>query len=65
MAKEIHACDEQRGVNNTRYQNPFPQFMLLNKPVGLEIRLYAYNHFFQQNRGFRCAKVTYSVVLGL
>jgi hypothetical protein len=39
--------------------------MLLNKPVGLEIRLYAYNHFFQQNRGFRCAKVTYSVVLGL
>ena len=50
MAEEIHAYDEQGCINNTRDQNPFPQFMLLDKPVCLEISLYAYNHFFQQDR---------------
>ncbi|MDB5211327.1 MAG: hypothetical protein JWQ30_2154, partial [Sediminibacterium sp.] len=30
---------------------PFPQFMFLYKPVGLEIRLYANNHFFQHKWG--------------
>ena len=50
VAEEIHAYDEQGCINNTRYQNPFPQFMLLDKPVCLEISLYAYNHFFQQDR---------------
>jgi hypothetical protein len=46
-AEEIHAYDEQRAINDTGYQYPFPQFMFLYKPVGLEIRLYAYDHFFQ------------------
>jgi DNA-3-methyladenine glycosylase len=52
MAEEIHADDEQGSIDDTRYQDPFPQFMFLYKPVGLEISLYANNHFFQQNEGF-------------
>ena len=51
MDKEIHADDEQGCINNTRYQYPFPQFMFLYKPVGLEISLYGNDHFFQHNEG--------------
>jgi hypothetical protein len=47
MTEEIYANDEQGTVNDTGYQYPFPQFMFLYKPVGLEIRLYTYDHFFQ------------------
>ncbi len=65
MAKEIHTYDEQRGINNTRYQYPFPQFVFLYEPVGLEISLNASNHFFQHIGEFRFAKLTHSVVLWL
>jgi hypothetical protein len=63
MAEEIHTYNEQGGINDTRYQYPFPQFMFLYKPVGLEIGLYANNHFFQQNGGFKGIKLTHSVIL--
>ena len=63
MTEKIHADDKQGGINDTRYQYPFPQFMFLYKPVGLEIRLYGYDHFFQHIGGFKCAKLAHSLVL--
>ena len=51
MAEKIHSYNEQGGINNTRYQYPFPQFVFLYEPVGLEISLYANNHFFQHIGG--------------
>ena len=49
MAEEIHAEDEQGGIDDTGYEDPFPQFMFNNKTVGLEIRLYGNDHFFQHD----------------
>ncbi len=52
MAEKIHTDNEQDRVDNARYQYPFPQFMFFDKPVGLEISLNSYDHFFQQIRRF-------------
>ena len=49
MAEEIHAEYEQGSIDNTGYENPFPQFMFNDKPVGLKIRLYGNDHFFQHD----------------
>lgn len=49
-AEEIHANGEQGSIENAGDQDPFPQFMLLNEPVGPEKRLYTNDHFFQQSR---------------
>ena len=65
MTEKKHADDKQGGINDTRYQYPFPQFMFLDKPVGLKIRLYGYNHFFQHIRGFKSVKLAHSLVLRL
>lgn len=51
MTEEIHADNEQGGIDDTWYQYPFPQFMFDDKPVGLEIRLYGNDHFFKHYRG--------------
>ena len=64
VAEEIHAYNEQGSIDDTRYQYPFPQFMFFNKPVGLEIRLYTYDHFFQQMGRFKGAKLAHSVISG-
>jgi len=57
MAEEIHADDKHRSIYNARDQYPFPQFMFLYKPVGLEIGLYGNDHFFQHSGGVLFCKV--------
>lgn len=51
MAEKIHPENEQGCIQDSGNQNPFPQLMFDDKPVGLKIRLYGNDHFFQHNEG--------------
>jgi len=58
MVKENHADNKKDGINNSGYNNPFPQLMLPDKLMGLEIGLYSYNDFFEQLGVFSVCKFT-------
>jgi hypothetical protein len=47
--KEIEADDEQDGVQDARDQYPFPEPVLGNEVVRLDIGLECYNYFFEQS----------------
>ena len=48
VCKKIHADAEQNHVNNTRNDNPFPEFVLPDEQVCLSISPNCYNYIFQQ-----------------
>ena len=47
--KEIHAYAEKEGVEYPGYQDPFPQFVLGDKVMGLSVGLESYDYFLKQN----------------
>lgn len=48
MQEEVHGNDKQHRINDARYEDPFPEFMLPDKPVCPDIALYGYDDFFEQ-----------------
>ena len=47
-AEEIHACHKKYSIDNTRNNDPFPEFMLPDKLVYFSKGLDGYDYFFEQ-----------------
>lgn len=49
MPEKIKSDDEKYGVQQSGYQNPFPQPVLFDETVGFKIGLYGDDDFFEHN----------------
>jgi len=47
--KEPHAYAKKEGIEYPGYNDPFPQFVLSNKVMGLGVGLESYDYFLKQN----------------
>jgi hypothetical protein len=52
--EEIHTCREQKRIQDARDDDPFPQFVLGNEMMGLNVGLEGYYNFLEQNEGLFC-----------
>jgi hypothetical protein len=58
FGEKIYAYRKNNRIDDSRHDNPFPQFVLLDEFMGPEIGLNRYDEFFQQNVLCQPAKYT-------
>jgi hypothetical protein len=52
--EEVHTYTEKEGIEYAGDQDPFPQFVLSNEMMGLDVGLKGYNNFLKQDEGLLC-----------
>jgi len=54
LQEKVHARTEKEGIQYAGDQDPFPQFVLSNEMMGLDVGLKGYNNFLKQDEGLLC-----------